>query len=783
MMAIIEAIDVGNDEHYSDDSFQDDFESDTASTSHRELHVTENTGLGARPAAEGHAEARESTPMSALGQTPTHNFSSGTRQSPRSSPTSSALHSSVKSPAHVTSAANRVPSTASSTSSSMSPSPKSSSRSTSDDSTNESTASEQGMRSADQPTHEDDSTAMLADRVYDRRERPADGCVSEPRSHRSHFSADKRSTGDAYADHASYPGDSPCEYTSADVSLAEHCRVQRPDVPQTAEEILKMQEENARLREEYFQRSREQYHASFSQTSKAGSTFNGNRTIGGPVSSLKSAMTSTVGGAFRRHREAAARLVQESLMEHRTLQVLQLEQRDLLQRRSELKKLVRDYKKASKYKDYIEIAKQDIAILTEDYHDARLEVRCNEKLLVMNEAMSETGLGDRRLLEEVRSESALTQRRREHALRDADNAQRVRDAAAQRLEELKWELEKRRKWALGANNAEGYQLRVVNQAKKERIRELRGQLQQLRQACVELGGVADPHSKQSRLLTRKYQHPHYRNQRDDAEREYLKERIAEMRRELETMESRRAHVVASQRGSIGDEPSLASNARFAAPSPYLDAFGKGHPMAAQHAGALTATVVHDSARTQPVASVMAQSEPKNASEEIDVDAWLHAHSVSESAGNEAVYSPHNSRASDTAGSRNQDESVASAVYQAEGWHQAHTCAIEAAEAAQNEPPAWLDTGDDGVGFAVAPLNADLMLLSSSSYDAASGVEEDVAEEEEASGTDDEQLATAAAGQAHGVTKQNVVLFGPGDSASVSPAAASSNNDGPDWLNF
>ncbi|KAG5470179.1 hypothetical protein LSCM4_02873 [Leishmania orientalis] len=782
MMAVIEAIDVGNDEHYSDDSFQDDFESDTASTSHRELHVTEGTGLGARPAAEDHAEARESTPMSALGQTPTHNSSSGTRQSPRSSPTSSALHSSVKSLAHVTSAANRVPSTPSSTSSSMSPSPKSSSRSASDDSTNESTASEQGMRSADQPTHEDGSTVMLADQVYDRRERPADGCVSEPRSHRSHFSADKRSTGDAYADHASYPGDSPCEYTSADVSLAEHCRVQRPDVPQTAEELLKMQEENARLREEYFQRSREQYHASFSQTSKAGSTFNGNRTIGGPVSSLKSAMTSTVGGAFRRHREAAARLVQESLMAHRTLQVLQLEQRDLLQRRSELKKLVRDYKKASKYKDYIEIAKQDIAILTEDYHDARLEVRCNEKLLVMNEAMSETGLGDRRLLEEVRSESALTQRRREHALRDADNAQRVRDAAAQRLEELKWELEKRRKWALGANNAEGYQLRVVNQAKKERIRELRGQLQQLRQACVELGGVADPHSKQSRLLTRKYQHPHYRNQRDDAEREYLKERIAEMRRELETMEGRRAHVVASQRGSIGDEPSLASNARFAAPSPYLDAFGKGHPMAAQHAGALTATVVHDSARTQPAASVMAQAEPKNASEEIDVDAWLHAHSVSESAGNEAVFSPHNSRASDTAGSRNQDESVASAVYQAEGWHQAHTYAIEAAEAAQNEPPAWLDTGDDGVGFAVAPLSADLM-LPSSSYDAAGGVEEDVAEEEEASGTDDEQLATAAAGQAHGVTKQNVVLFGPGDSASVSPAAASSNNDGPDWLNF
>ncbi|KAG5470597.1 hypothetical protein LSCM1_01842 [Leishmania martiniquensis] len=785
MTAVVEAIDVGNDEHYSDDSFQDDFESDSASTSHRDFPMRESTRSGAPPVGGGRAEAGESASMSVLGKVTTPNSSSGTRPSLCSSLGPSEYRRSTHSPAHVAGAANGASSTVLSASSAL-PSLKSSSRSASADSANGTSASEQIMRQAEQPTQEDDSSVLLADQVCDAQDRAADGCASEAHSRRSRRSADERSTRKAYTSHTGYPGDGPCGYVSNDVSLTEQYRLQRPEVPATAEELHKMQKENARMREEYFQRSREQYHTSITHASKASRTFDGNRTIGGPASLYKSAATSTVGGAFRCHREAAARLVQESLMEHRTLQVLQLEQRDLVKRRDELKKLVRNYKRASKYKDYIEIAKQDIAILTEDYHDARLEVRCNEKLLVMNEAMSEAGLSDRRLMEEVRSQNALTQRRREHALRDADSAQRVRDAALQRVEELKLELEKRRQWAVGSDNAEGYQLRVVHQAKKERIEELRGQLQQLRQGCVKLGGKADSCSKQGRVLARKYQHPHYHNQRDDAEREYLEERIAEMRREMQVMEGPFANVAASKRGSIEGEPSLAANRGFAAPSPHSETSRRGDPAPPQHAVASTVTAAYDSAYPKSTATDVAETESSDACKEIKVDAWLNAASVDESAGNEAVHSQRHSHVSDTAGSHNQEEKGGSAVYQEEGWHQAHANAPATGE---DEPPAWLDAGDDGADLGAAPARADLALLSSSSsYDAAGSVEEEVLEEE-ALDTIEEQFAPSTAAQAYGFSKQSDGRFGAGGSATASATAtippndAGSNDGGPEWLNF
>ncbi|CAM43007.1 conserved hypothetical protein [Leishmania braziliensis MHOM/BR/75/M2904] len=790
MTAAVEAIDIDDDERYSNDSFPDDFESDSSSNPYHAVNMKETAGFDVRSASGGHAAAGASMPMGASSNSATFTSSSDTPRSARSSRNSSVLHSPTKGAVDLAGAGKGVSSTPLSTSalSCLSPSQQSPSPSRSAYSRADAAASEQGICPAYHSVYEDDSFALPADRVFDEQERLADGCVSEAHSRSGRFSADQRSAGDTCARMARYPGDSPREYVSTNVSVAEHCGLQRPGIPETAEELLMMQEENACLREELFQRSREHYHASLSQCIKGGSTFDGNRTIGGPGASHKSTATSTVGGTLRRHHEIAARLVQESLMAHRTLQVLRLEQRDLVKRRDELKELVRRYKKASKYKDFIKAAKQDIAILTEDHRDAHLEMRCNEKLLVMSDAMLDTGLGDRRLLEEVRSQNALTQRRREHALRDADSAQRVRDAAAQRVGELMWELEKRRQWAAGGSHAETHQLHLVNQAKRHRIQELRRQLQQLQQGFGEVRGAKDAHLRQDHASTQKYHVQHCHNKSDDAEREYLKKRIDEMRCELDTIASGLARVEDLQKASSGSAASLTSNPESGAPLPHSEASGKGLPASGvRYEGTSAATALHETGGAYSLVGEAAQAVPESAYGEIDVTAWLNTHSVSQSTGNEVMYARPSSHDAATIGIDYTVGSGMPAVDYTGEWNEAHTHPIATEAAAHPVSPAWLVAESDAGDLNVAPVQANMAPLPSRSYDALDDVEEDIIDEEEV-GTDDRQVGPAAAPTQGDINLDDVLFRASGHLSANTAAAppeleAGKSDDGPDWLNF
>ncbi|CAG9580323.1 conserved hypothetical protein [Leishmania major strain Friedlin] len=781
MTTAVEAIDVDDDERYSDDSFQDDFESDSSSTSHRSAHMKEASSHDERAASEDSAVIGEGTPSNATAST----SSSGNSPSPDSSHNSSVLHSLGRPPVHLEGAAKGA-STAASSDSSLSslPLPRRSSDSASAHSANYASTSEEARLAEKSTAYDDDSSLLPADRVYEGQQRLADGRMSESCSRSGRVSIDQRSTGGACARDAGYPVGSQPDYVSTNASVTGRCRLQRPGVPGTAEELVTMQEENASMREELFQRSREHYHASFSQSSKSGGTFNGNRTIGGPGASHKSTLTSTIDNTFRRHRESTARFVQVSLTAHRTLQVLRLEQRELLRRRDQLKELVSRYKKATKYKDYIEIAKQDIAVLTEDHRDAHLEVRCNEKLLLMNDAMFGSGLGDRRLLEEVRSQNALTQRRREHALRDADSAQRVRDAAAKRVEELKWELKKRHQWMAEENHADVNRLRLFNQAKKDRIHELRRQLRQLRQEGRETRGGSGSCPRKSHGPPQVCQRHQCYTRPDDAEREYLERRIAEIHRRLEAIAGAPSQVAASRRTSIGDAASPARDTGSAAASPKPEASQNELPAAAQQEGTSAATVVQEPVRACSVDVESAEAGSNNAYGEVDVTAWLNAHSATVSAHNEATYSQRSSHNAATAGNDCSEETGAPAVPQAEVWHQERTGATATADA---EPPLWLDAGEDGGDLDIAPTQADLAPLPSYEHDAADSVEEDIAEDE--LGSDAEQAAPAAAASAHGDVELDDLLFGAGGhapayaAASPSAPAADNNDDGPDWLNF
>ncbi|KPI87429.1 hypothetical protein ABL78_3513 [Leptomonas seymouri] len=543
MSASVEALPAQED-NYDEDDFVDDFESDDASS-------TEGTPQRSTHAAPPQMNAEELSPSSS------HRSSSSTTT--QSSATASSSSQSLPSKAvaaveqHAEEAEPHSASAPSYTSSSSSPSTSSStsssaSRKSSFSKGSESHVSSHGAPAADAgdqyaqleestaadataaelEEEEGSAAAIHADEVHSGVVSQADGSPSEPRSRGGQIDAvaaaggrkrgAKRAAHGRRSGNRGNRGNSSRQRSLSNSATPGWRHVQRPVVPQNAEELEAMQAENARLRDQLFEMSREHYHTALALSTKAG--YGMSTSAGGGTVSLMMTNNSGAAGASAAHRDVTARLVQESLMAHRTLQMLRLDQRDLMQRRSELKKLVSQYKKASKFRELVEGVKQEIADLQEEHRDVQLEVRCNEKLLLLAEHMAESGMGDRRVQEEIRAQSALTQRRRECTLRDADAAQRKRDGAAQRVEELRIELEKRLKETGGGRSSWSSNLLAENRAKKERIRELRAQLQDL-----ERSGQGSAGSNQPRYQTQQ-------SVRDDAERVYLRTRIAKMQLEL-----------------------------------------------------------------------------------------------------------------------------------------------------------------------------------------------------------------------------------------------------------
>jgi hypothetical protein len=597
-------------------------------------------------------------------------------------------------------------------------------------------------------------------------------------------------------------GNSGKNSTAAASASAERHRVQRPDVPQNAEELEALQAENAKLRDQLFEKNREHYHASLARTGRGKQGMSS-------VAGTTTGMTSTTGGAAGLsggHRDAAARRVQESLMAHRTLQSLRLEQRDLTQRRDELKKLISKYKRASKYRELVEAVKQDIADYQEEHRDVQLEVRCNEKLLLLAEHMVESGVGDRRVQEEIRAQNALTQRRREHALRDADAAQRKRDTAAQRVEELKAELDRRRE-AAGKNGSKGLSsnLLAVNRAKKDRIRELRAQLQEAESSGQE-------HTSSS--------HPRYRSQqsvRDDAEREYLQGRIAEMQRELDAAASCANNESENNQCRNPTSPSAAADSRTSA-NTSTSHIGKGEaahrssgvspPSPSSSHGSRKATspsqtgAEEGEASTTPSPADPAAAAAPPETEEIDVTAWLNAHPVAATATDPAetlrptttitmahaqmnlgvgADQHHGSQSSNEHHSTyptNDTTTAAQPVYIPPVPKPPYAQEAAAAEpipallvpAVSHDTPPWL--GGGGMDEDSAPAETGPAPLVKSLHSAEESEDEHFEEEEVVDDEDDE------AGRCDELDEHQ-----PNPSVATAPEASTKEDDGPAWLNF
>ncbi|KAG5496254.1 hypothetical protein JKF63_02555 [Porcisia hertigi] len=786
MAAVLEANNVDNSECYSDDFSQDEFEADNSSTAHSLVEGKENAGLDKRSSSDGFAASEESTPKRAYGDTISTTSSSSARMSSRSCHNSSVLHSLSQQPAQLTATANRGSpgsSHSSYTSSSFS-SPNNSSIGASAHFTEDAVGSAH-LYLPDSGLHKDDNSVLPADQVGEHPRRRADGCVSEPNSHSGTFSHDQRGARGSPLRATGYQNYSQRNCGSTNVSVTD--RPQRPHCPETIEELRAMEEENERMRDELFQRSRQVYKVSVSQSTKLNSPSNRNRPFGVSGVSRKNTITSPTGGTSGRQRDVAARLVQESLRVHRNLQILRLQQRDLVQRRDELRELVSRYKKAIKYKDLVEAVKKDIAILMQDHRDAHLEVRCNEKLLTVNDTMGGSGVSDRKLQEEIRSQNALTQRQREHALRDADNALRVRDAAAQRVEELMLELENRRQWAMGDIQMEVHELHLMNHAKADRIHELRRQLRGLQEARTPDSDECASNSRQRHTPRRSRCKQHCNTQREDAERKYLEARIAEMRRELEAIKGGVREGENPRRASSDAEANPDRNKGTEKPSPPSNnPFLTVYPAVVQNEAGSAAVALRESSKSNSLAEVQKTAPPKRSIDKVDATSWMNADVKGEAAEDGLGYPSQSFHDADTAGSDFPREGASPAAHQAEGLQREHPHVAAASAVAQDGPPAWLGAEDDKDDGRVAPVEDHQAASPSSTYDPASDVEGE-AIEEDWQDAHDEQAFEAATAPPHEEEELVDELFGDEGNDSAQPAAAPStdavDDDGPAWLNF
>ncbi|CCW70675.1 unnamed protein product [Phytomonas sp. Hart1] len=203
-------------------------------------------------------------------------------------------------------------------------------------------------------------------------------------------------------------------------------------------------------------------------------------------------------------------------MDHVT-QILRLERKDLRAQRDALREEIKVYKSALRYRTLIEEAKHDILHLTDEHRDLSLGIRCNERLLLMNERVIETGEGFHRLEEELRVRNTLLRRTHAQALRDAKEAENRQQNLRRRIAGLEDEVETCR----SAGPPMGYEslrrLREAGEVKRRKIQSLTYHLQR---------GLSPAHGK-ARGRSGDSPPPN-----SGLERGYLKDRIAQMRAEL-----------------------------------------------------------------------------------------------------------------------------------------------------------------------------------------------------------------------------------------------------------
>lgn len=258
-------------------------------------------------------------------------------------------------------------------------------------------------------------------------------------------------------------------------------------IPENDQELKELHEENEELKDELFRLHRDRLHVE--QRKKR------SECRGGP-------------------KDAISQMVQEAIMEEYMAQLYRSERKSLLEQRRELKATIQKHKKGLRYKKLIAEVEEEINEAKETHRDLLLEVRYNEKLLVMNANMMDSGEGVARLNEDIRAQNALTQRELQHSIRDLEETEKQRDILKDQIEELRKEIERRRALLCDDDYA-------------DEIRDLREEIKLQQQERKRLVRVREKEQRKA-----KEQQPRAFKE-EMAEKDYLDDRIFAMRAELD----------------------------------------------------------------------------------------------------------------------------------------------------------------------------------------------------------------------------------------------------------
>ncbi|EAN95782.1 hypothetical protein C3747_121g84 [Trypanosoma cruzi] len=175
--------------------------------------------------------------------------------------------------------------------------------------------------------------------------------------------------------------------------------------------------------------------------------------------------------------------VETSMRREQNRQELRGEREKLISLRNELRRKLAANKQLHVYYSLIEDCKADIARLLQEKRALSLVIRQNEKVLINSEAQHASDLACRRLREEIKAESVLTQRSLERARRDAFEAVKMYGDAEFRAKKLEEQLERannKEKTQEVSNDPDVRKLVEENQRKAQHIQQLRGQLRRMR---------------------------------------------------------------------------------------------------------------------------------------------------------------------------------------------------------------------------------------------------------------------------------------------------------------
>lgn len=293
-------------------------------------------------------------------------------------------------------------------------------------------------------------------------------------------------------------------------------------VPENQEELDAMQHDNERMKNELFRIHRERL-------------YEENQRKRREINEAKE------GGSTLSRREQFCQVVQAMIVDDNNFRLFRSEEKSLLQEKEEVLAAIRKYRQGLRYKSLLERSRALLEQATEEHHDLSLEVRCNEKLLLMNANVMETGEGALRLREEIRSQNALAHRELQHCVRDLVETEKQKTIVEEEVRQLHEEIERLQSEKKSEKHIDMKNERnELDKLKKEKVA-LQKSLESLKaEKNVEKRGLgklrdADPISllKKGHRTSATQRHRRSYTKEKKAEKEYLESRIRAMRAELE----------------------------------------------------------------------------------------------------------------------------------------------------------------------------------------------------------------------------------------------------------